>query len=157
MRGRTTLYPPLPVSIMQRQRSRCTATNAACSPAQPRPRTNGRPRLGLIIKAEKSFCPRGWYEYLPDQLCFLLDRCWIYFILGCSKGFGQRLPWNIRLLLRKLWVDVCFHSRRLMICKHGLFTANGWAKRPWNLPDTRVFTNSKVSALEADNNLQLTQ
>ena len=78
-------------------------------------------------------------------------------ILGCSKGFGQRLPWNIGLLLRKLWVVVCFHSRRLMICKHGLFTANRWAKRPWNMPYTRMFTNSKASAMESDNNSQLTQ
>ena len=38
-----------------------------------------------------------------------------------------------------------------------LFTANCWAKRPWNMPDTRMFTNSKASAMKADNNSQLTQ
>ena len=37
-----------------------------------------------------------------------------------------------------LWVVVCFQSRRLTICKHGLFTANRWAKRPWKMPDTRI-------------------
>ena len=39
-------------------------------------------------------------------------------ILSSSKELGQRLPWNIGLLLRKLWVVVCFQSRRLAICKH---------------------------------------
>ena len=34
---------------------------------------------------------------------------------------------NIGLLLHMLWVIVCFDSRRLMICIHGLFTANRWA------------------------------
>ena len=29
--------------------------------------------------------------------------------------------------MRKLQVVVCFHSRHLMICKHGLFTTNRWA------------------------------
>ena len=77
-------------------------------------------------------------------------------LLGSSKEFGQRLPSNIGLLLRKLWVVVCFHSRSLMICKHGLFTSNRWAKWPWNMPYTRMFTNSKASAMEADTNSQLT-
>ena len=46
-------------------------------------------------------------------------------ILGESYLFDKRfLPSNIGLLLRKLRVVVCFHRRRLMICKHGLFTAN---------------------------------
>ena len=64
---------------------------------------------------------------------------------------------NIGLLLRMLWVVVCFQSRRLTICKHGLFTANRWAKCPWNMPDTRMFTNCKASAIEADNNSQHAQ
>ena len=64
---------------------------------------------------------------------------------------------NIELLLHVLSIVVCFNSRRLTICKHGLFTANRWVKHPWNMPDTRMFTNSKVSAMEADNNSQLAQ
>ena len=105
-------------------------------------------------------------------------------ILGCAKELGQRLFSNIGLILPKLRVVVWLHSRRLTICTHscarhiswafcsaisgkqtihqclsgtGLLTANRWAKRPWNKHDTRMFTNSKVSAMEADNNSQLTQ
>ena len=81
----------------------------------------------------------------------------LYSLLSRPNKLSKRLPSNIGLLLRMLRVVVCFHSRHLMICKHGLFTANRWAKRPWNMPDTRMFTNSKASAMEADNNSQHTQ
>ena len=77
-------------------------------------------------------------------------------LLSSSKELGQRLLWNIGLVLRKLWVFVCLHSRCLMICKHGLFTTNRWDICPWNMLDTRLFTNSKVSVMELYNNLQFT-
>ena len=57
----------------------------------------------------------------------ICDYVTSFIILGCSKEFGQRLPWNIGLLLRKLWVVVCFHSRRLTICKHSCVRHISWA------------------------------
>ena len=110
-------------------------------------------------------CPRPKrVNAFPDSLCLIVLPCTMRLnhvcfvhLLRCSKEFGQRLPSNIGLLLRKLWVVMCFHSRLLMICKHGLFTANGWAKRPWKMPDTRMFTNSIASVLESDNNSQHSQ
>ena len=78
-------------------------------------------------------------------------------ILGCSKEFGQRLPSNIGLLLRKLWVVVRFHSRRLTICKHSCVRHISWAFRSAINGKQTMFTNHKASAMEADNNSQLTQ
>ena len=78
-------------------------------------------------------------------------------VLGCSKGFGQRLPWNIGLLLRKLWVVVCFHSRHLTICKHSCVRHISWAFRSAISGKQTMFTNCKASGMEADNNSQLTQ
>ena len=66
-----------------------------------------------------------------------------------TRGSSQS---NIGLLLRMLWVVVCFQSRCLTICKHGLFTANRWAKCPWNMPYTRMFTNCKESAWKQTTN-----
>ena len=85
---------------------------------------------------------------------FVCDHSALYWDgpLNWDKGCCS----NIALLLRMLRVVVCFHSRCLRICKHSLFTANRWAKRPWNMPYTRMFTNSKASAMESDNS-QLTQ
>ena len=45
-------------------------------------------------------------------------------VLSRTYKLSKRLPSNIGLLLRMLWVAVCFHRRCLTICKHGLFTAN---------------------------------
>ena len=79
----------------------------------------------------------------------------MYFITQKNWVGGCRS--NIGLLLRMLWVVVCFQSRRLTICKHGLFAANRWAKCPWNMPYKIMFTNSEASAMGSDNNSQLTQ
>ena len=69
-------------------------------------------------------------------------------VSGIFHGhFAQRLAVN----------KPCLQIWHLMIYKHGLFTANRCANRPWNMPDTRMYTNSKASAMEADNNSQLTQ
>ena len=68
-------------------------------------------------------------------------------LLGCSKGFGQRLPWNIGLLLRKLWVVVCFHSRHLTICKHSCVRHISWAFCSAISGKQTMFTNHKAFAL----------
>ena len=64
---------------------------------------------------------------------------------------------NIALLLRMLWVVVCFHSRRLTICKHYCVRHISWAFRSAISGKQTMFTNCKTSAMEADNNSQHTQ
>ena len=78
-------------------------------------------------------------------------------VLGCSKEFGQRLLSNIGLLLRKLRVVVCIHSRRLTICKHSCVRHISWLFRSAISGKQTMFTNHKASAIEEDNNSQLTQ
>ena len=73
-------------------------------------------------------------------------------LLSSSKELGQRLPWNIALSLRKLSVVVCFHSRRLTICKHSCVRHISWAFCSVINGKQTIFTNHKGSAMEADNN-----
>ena len=75
-------------------------------------------------------------------------------VLGWSKELGQRLPWNIALSLHKLSVVVCFHSRRLTICKHSCVRHISWAFCSAISGKQIMFTNHKASAMEADNNSQ---
>ena len=110
------------------------------------------PRRGLLFKP--LFCCISytyWWEY------FLYLWLKSSYVLGCSKGFGQRLPWNIGLLLGKLCVVVCFHSRHLTICKHSCVRHISWGFRSVIRGKQTMFTNHKASAMEADNNSQLTQ
>ena len=110
-------------------------------------------------------CPFAWMYVCSHRVGMIPTyQCCILSTILCDvctsspqKNLVGGCRSNIGLLLRMLWVVVCFHSRHLTICKHGLFTANRWAKRPWKMPDTRMFTNSKVSAMEADNNSKPTQ
>ena len=70
-------------------------------------------------------------------------------VLSSSKELGKRLPWNTGLLLRKLWVVVCFHSRHLTICKHSCVRHISWAFRSAISSKQTLFTNHKASAMEA--------
>ena len=49
---------------------------------------------------------------------------------------------NIGLLLRVLWVVVCFHSRRLTICKHSCVRHISWAFCSAISSKQTMFTNS---------------
>ena len=79
-------------------------------------------------------------------------------ILRLPKKLKQRLlPSNIGLILRKLRVVVCFHSRHLTICKHSSVRHISWAFRSAISVKQTMFTNHNTSAMEANNNSQHTQ
>ena len=62
------------------------------------------------------------------------------------------LYWGKLKSVKGCWSNIGLILCLLLICKPGLFTANRWVKHPWNMPDTRKFSNCKASAIETDKN-----
>ena len=90
---------------------------------------------------------KSWRPGTPEALA----------ILSRTYKLSKRLPSNIGLLLRKLLVVDCFHSRQLTICKHSCDRHISWAFRSAISGKQAMFTNHKAFAMEADNNSQHTQ
>ena len=105
-------------------------------------------------------CPFAWMYVcshrvgmIPTYQCCILstilcDVC----TLSPQKNLVGGCRSNIGLLLPMLWVVVCFHSRRLTICKHSCVRHISWVFHSAISGKQTMFTNRKASALEADNN-----
>ena len=118
--------------------------------------------LFVLVKtaSQKHKCNRLWKsQNLPEIRLDMYLVTWskpMYTVgrICLTRGSSRS---NIGLLLRMLWVVVCFHSRRLTICKHSCVRHISWAFRSAISGKQTMFTNRKASALEADNNSQHTQ